>query len=73
MFKCLKDKMKLNNELSVGWWVGFGVEQSYSLMYLVEADKNSVRWGVWAVRWHKAGSFVRLVFVCWVCVPCKCA
>jgi len=29
-----------------------GVEYCYLLMYLVEADKNSVRWGVWAVRWH---------------------
>ena len=30
----------------VGWWVGFGVEYCYLLMYLVEADKNSVSWGV---------------------------
>jgi len=56
-----------------GWWVGLGVEHSYLLMYLGEADKNSVRWGGWAVCWHKAGSFARLAFVCRLCVPCKCA
>ena len=44
----------------MGWWVDFGVESCNLLMYFVEADKNSVRWGVWAVRWHKAGSFARL-------------
>jgi len=52
---------------------GHGVEYCYLLMYFVEADKNSVRWGEWAVRWHKAGSFARLAFVCRLCVPCKCA
>jgi len=57
----------------VGWWVGFGVESCNLLMYFDEADKNSVRWGVWVVRWHKAGSFARLAFVYRLCVPCKCA
>ena len=48
---------------------GHGVEYCYLLMYFVEADKNSVRWGVWAVRWHKAGSFARVGF----CVSALCA
>ena len=25
------------------------------------------------VRWNKAGSFARVAFVYWLCVPCKCA
>jgi len=25
------------------------------------------------VCWHKAGSFARLAFECWLRVPCKCA
>jgi len=28
-----------------GWWVGFGVEYWYLLMYFAEADKDSVSRG----------------------------
>ena len=68
-----KNKTILSNVFSIEWWVGFGVQSCNLLMYFVEADKNSVHWGGWTVRWHKAGSFAGLAFVCRLCVPCKCA
>jgi hypothetical protein len=47
-----KNKKILSNVFSIEWWVGIGVQYCNLLIYFVEADKNSVRQGGWAVRWH---------------------
>jgi hypothetical protein len=58
--------------LPFGWWVGFGVEYCYLLMYFVEADKNSVRWGGLCVGTRQAllqGLLLCVGFVCLANVP----
>ena len=57
-------------------WGGGGALVSSNSILLncrTNDDRHSSAGVRWAERWHKAGSFGRLAFVCRFCMPCKCA